>query len=63
MITTKKGELDQVMVMYHPICWLLDAIIPVVVYRTPLELLSEVCLGESNTRLDDLLGSPRVDSF
>ena len=29
-------------------------------HRIPSELRSEVCLGESSTRMGDLLGSPRV---
>ena len=37
-----------------------DAIIPALKHRIPLELRSEACLGESSTRMGDLLGSPRV---
>jgi hypothetical protein len=29
-------------------------------YRIPSELRSQACLGESSTRMGDLLGSPRV---
>ncbi|KAK8540333.1 hypothetical protein V6N12_046620 [Hibiscus sabdariffa] len=36
------------------------AIIPALMHRILSELLSEACLGESSTRMGDLLGSPRV---
>ncbi|KAK8705010.1 hypothetical protein V6N13_048621 [Hibiscus sabdariffa] len=36
------------------------AIIPAQMHRIPSELRSEACLGESSTRMGDLLGSPRV---
>ncbi|KAK8705012.1 hypothetical protein V6N13_048623 [Hibiscus sabdariffa] len=36
------------------------AIIPALMHRIPSELRSEACLGESSTRMGDLLGSPRV---
>src|SRR3954466_8537295 len=38
------------------------AIIPALMHRIPSELRSEACLGESSTRMGDLLGSPRVAS-
>ena len=37
-----------------------DAIIPALKHRIPSELRSKACLGESSTRMGDLLGSPRV---
>ena len=37
-----------------------DAIRPALKHRIPLELQSYACLGESSTRMGDLLGSPRV---
>ena len=37
-----------------------DAIIPALKHRIPLELRSKACLGESSTRMGDLLESPRV---
>ncbi|MED6202817.1 hypothetical protein PIB30_109382 [Stylosanthes scabra] len=36
------------------------AIIPALMHRIPSELRSEACLGESSTRMGDLLGSPGV---
>ncbi|KAF1885754.1 hypothetical protein Lal_00008492 [Lupinus albus] len=36
------------------------AIITALMHRIPSELCSEACLGESSTRMGDLLGSPRV---
>src|SRR3954470_2702939 len=36
------------------------AIIPALKHRIPSELRSSACLGESSTRMGDLLGSPRV---
>ena len=39
---------------------LLGAIIPAPMHRIPSELRSYACLGESSTRMGDLLGSPRV---
>ena len=36
------------------------AIIPALMHRIPSELRSLACLGESSTRMGDLLGSPRV---
>src|SRR5436853_292875 len=42
---------------------MLDAIIPARNHRIPLELRSKTCLGESSTRMGDLLGSPRVASL
>src|SRR3954466_3415726 len=36
------------------------AIIPALKHRIPSELRSYACLGESSTRMGDLLGSPRV---
>ena len=36
-------------------------IIPALMHRIPSELRSEACLGESSTRMGDLLGSPRVE--
>ncbi|KAK8705018.1 hypothetical protein V6N13_048629 [Hibiscus sabdariffa] len=36
------------------------AIIPAQMHRIPSELRSLACLGESSTRMGDLLGSPRV---
>src|ERR1044072_4167262 len=39
---------------------LTGTIIPALMHRIPSELRSEVCLGESSTRMGDLLGSPRV---
>ncbi|KAK8540316.1 hypothetical protein V6N12_046603 [Hibiscus sabdariffa] len=36
------------------------AIIPALMHRIPSELRSQACLGESSTRIGDLLGSPRV---
>ncbi|KAK8540313.1 hypothetical protein V6N12_046600 [Hibiscus sabdariffa] len=36
------------------------AIIPALMHRIPSELRSEACLGESSTRMGDLMGSPRV---
>ena len=39
---------------------LTGAIIPAPMQRIPSELRSEACLGESSTRMGDLLGSPRV---
>ncbi|KAK8540322.1 hypothetical protein V6N12_046609 [Hibiscus sabdariffa] len=36
------------------------AIIPALMHRIPSELRSQACLGESSTRMGDLLGSPRV---
>ncbi|MED6165759.1 hypothetical protein PIB30_102664, partial [Stylosanthes scabra] len=36
------------------------AIIPALTHRIPSELRSKACLGESGTRMGDLLGSPRV---
>src|SRR3954469_16991132 len=36
------------------------AIIPALKHRIPSELRSQACLGESSTRMGDLLGSPRV---
>ncbi|RDX82215.1 hypothetical protein CR513_37023, partial [Mucuna pruriens] len=35
-------------------------IIPVLMHRIPSELRSQACLGDSSTRMGDLLGSPRV---
>ena len=35
-------------------------IIPALMHRIPSELRSQACLGESSTRMGDLLGSPRV---
>ena len=37
-----------------------DAIIPALKQRIPSKLQSLACLGESSTRMGDLLGSPRV---
>ena len=37
-----------------------DAIILALKHRIPSELRSYACLGESGTRMGDLLGSPRV---
>ena len=37
-----------------------SAIIPVLVHRIPSELRSQACLGESSTRMGDLLGIPSV---
>ena len=39
---------------------LTGAIIPALMHRIPSELRSEACLGESSTRMGDLLGSPRI---
>ena len=39
------------------------AIIPALMKRIPSELRSYACLGESSTRMGDLLGSPRVAPF
>ena len=39
---------------------LTGAIIPALMHRIPSELRRQVCLGESSTRIGDLLGSPRV---
>ena len=36
------------------------AIILTLMHRIPLELYSETCLGESSTRMGDLLGTPCV---
>ncbi|XLR27240.1 hypothetical protein S83_055140, partial [Arachis hypogaea] len=36
------------------------AFIPALMHRIPSELRSKACLGESSTRMGDLLGSPRV---
>ena len=36
------------------------AIIPALMHRIPSKLHSLACLGESSTRMGDLLGSPRV---
>ncbi|KAF3454949.1 hypothetical protein FNV43_RR05397 [Rhamnella rubrinervis] len=36
------------------------AIIPALMHQIPLELRSYVCLGESSTRMGDLLGSPLI---
>src|SRR3954469_6640406 len=36
------------------------AIIPALKHRIPSELRSYACLGESSSRIGDLLGSPRV---
>ena len=36
------------------------AIIPALMHRIPSELRSYACLGESSTRMGDLLGSPCV---
>ena len=36
------------------------AIIPALMHRIPSELHSKACLGDSSTRMGDLLGSPRV---
>ena len=36
------------------------AIIPALMHRIPSELRSQACLGESSTRMGDLLGSSRV---
>ena len=38
----------------------MGAIIPALMHRIPSELRSETCLGESSTRMGNLLGSPRV---
>ena len=38
----------------------MGAIIPALMHRIPSELRSSACLGESSTRMGDLLGSPRV---
>ena len=38
----------------------MGAIIPALMHRIPSELRSEMCLGESSTRMGDLMGSPRV---
>ena len=38
----------------------MGAIIPALMHRIPSELRSQACLGESSTRMSDLLGSPRV---
>ncbi|KAK8540303.1 hypothetical protein V6N12_046590 [Hibiscus sabdariffa] len=35
-------------------------IIPALMHRIPSELRSQACLGESSTRMGNLLGSPRV---
>ena len=40
-----------------------DAIIPALKHRIPLELRSKAWLGESSTRMGDLVGSPRVASL
>ena len=39
------------------------AIIPALMHLIPSELRSYACLGESSTRMGDLLGSPRVAPF
>ena len=39
---------------------LAGATIPALMQRIPSELRSLACLGESSTRMGDLLGSPRV---
>ena len=39
---------------------LMGAIIPTLIHRILSELRSKACLGESSTRIGDLLGSPRV---
>ncbi|KAK8540324.1 hypothetical protein V6N12_046611 [Hibiscus sabdariffa] len=39
---------------------IMGAIIPALMHQIPSELRSEACLGESSTRMGDLLGSPRV---
>ncbi|KAK8540310.1 hypothetical protein V6N12_046597 [Hibiscus sabdariffa] len=39
---------------------MMGAIIPALMHRIPSELRSQACLGESSTRMGDLLGSPRV---
>ena len=38
----------------------MGAIIPALMHRIPSELRSQACLGESSTKMGDLLGSPRV---
>src|SRR5207247_2168158 len=44
--------------------WIIsDAIIPALKHRIPSELRSSACLGESSTRMGDLLGCPRVASL
>ena len=40
-----------------------DAIIPALKHRIPSELRSLACLGESSTKIGDLLGSPHVASL
>src|SRR4051812_1157253 len=37
-----------------------DSIIPALKHRFPSHALTNSCLGESSTRMGDLLGSPRV---
>ncbi|KAK8540320.1 hypothetical protein V6N12_046607 [Hibiscus sabdariffa] len=37
------------------------AIIPALIHRIQSELRSQACLGESSTRMGDLVGSPRVE--
>ncbi|KAK8540319.1 hypothetical protein V6N12_046606 [Hibiscus sabdariffa] len=39
---------------------MMGAIILALMHRIPSELCSQACLGESSTRMGDLLGSPRV---
>ncbi|KAL9429661.1 hypothetical protein AB3S75_031474 [Citrus x aurantiifolia] len=39
---------------------LMGATIPALMHRIPSELRSKACLGESSTKMGDLLGSPRV---
>ncbi|KAK9192586.1 hypothetical protein WN944_003279 [Citrus x changshan-huyou] len=38
----------------------MGATIPALMHRIPSELRSQACLGESSTKMGDLLGSPRV---
>ncbi|KAL9411431.1 hypothetical protein AB3S75_045095 [Citrus x aurantiifolia] len=38
----------------------IGATIPALMHRIPSELRCEACLGESSTKVDNLLGSPRV---
>ena len=51
----RKGGLKRTTTQEHDV-----AIIPALMHRIPSELRSLACLGESNTRMSDILGSPRV---